>query len=163
MQIKKTIWNAKPLEYSEKLTYEDFATAGPKKDAVVTRFDKPINEGIETGWQYKNLLTKDVSEDFYIAWIYFEPGSGHDYHLHSGVEIIYVLKNQVQIAYRSKEGTDIKLILKEGDTFYSPEGTAHSCWNISDKVAEFLVIKSPPYFLEEIPLPPALKQIKLKE
>lgn len=161
--MKKTIWNAKPLKYSEDLTSEDFATTAPIKEVVVTRFKEPVNEGIEAGWKYKNLLTKDVSEKYYVAWIYFEPGTGHDYHAHSGDEIIYVLKNQVQVAYRSKEDKDIKLILKEGDVIYSPAGTPHSCWNIGDRECVFLVIKSPPYFLEEIPLPSALKQVKLKE
>jgi mannose-6-phosphate isomerase-like protein (cupin superfamily) len=157
--MRKNIWNAKSVKYSGKLTYDDFVTE--RKDPVVVHFDKPINEGAESKWSYKNLVTKDIGSNIYFAWIKMESAGGHDYHAHSGDEIIYVLQNKLQFAYRSTNGEDKKSVLREGDTVYVPTGTPHSFWNVAEKPCTFLVMKSPPYFLEDIPIDPALRKVKL--
>ncbi len=72
-----------------------------------------------------------------------------------------MLKNSAQFTYRSKDEKDVKSILKEGDTAFIPEGTPHSFWNITDKPCNFIVLKSPPYFLEDLPLSPELEKIRL--
>jgi mannose-6-phosphate isomerase-like protein (cupin superfamily) len=160
MKAKSTnVWNAKPVKYSDVLKYEDFVIE--RKDASIIRFDDPINEGEEATWAYKNLVTKDLGADVYVAWIYIKPGGGHDYHAHSGWEIIYILEGSLQSTYRSKDDKDVKSILNPGDVIFIPEGTPHSVWNTTDKPCCFIVIKSPPYFLEDLPLDPEISEIRL--
>jgi len=157
---RKNVWNAKAIRYAGDLTYEDFTIQ--RKDVTVIRFEKPLNEGAEPGWRYKNLVTRNIgSENVYLAWIFLEAGGGHDYHAHSGDEIIYILQNDVQFTYRSKGERDERSTLEEGDAAFIPAGTPHSVWNVKDKPVAFMVVKSPPYFLDEIPLDPALRQIRL--
>lgn len=158
--MKKNVWNTKPLKYSEDLEYDDFIIE--RKNAVITRFDDPINEGSQPGWSFKNLLTKDVGSNIYLAHITLPHESGHDYHAHSGSEIIYVLEGKLQSTYSSTSGKDVKNVLERGDCVYVPEGTPHSVWNIGEKECKFIVIKKPPYFLEDIPLPSELKKKSLK-
>lgn len=159
--MKKTIYNAKALTYGPEVTFDDLGLE--LKDARVTGLTRPVNEGAETGWDFKNLVTKDIGSDrLYVAWISMDSGGGHDYHVHTGEEAIYVLKGEVQFAWRSKEGKDIKEILGQGDVCWSPAGTPHSFWNIGKDACNFLVIKSPPYFLEQVPLPPDIAGVKLR-
>ena len=70
------------------------------------------------------------------------------------------LKNQIQFAYRS-ENRNVVSILREKDAIFVPTGSPHSFWNVGNEDCTFLVIKSPPFFLEEIPLDPAIEKIKL--
>lgn len=156
---KENIWNSKPLRYSGELSYNDFVVE--RKNAVIVRFNTPINQGSGGNWAYKNLITKDIGSEIYVAYITMKPGGGHDYHAHSGDEIVFMLENKVQFAYRSKDDKDIVTELNPGDAVYVPAGTPHSFWNIYDKPCNFLVIKHPPYFLEEIPLPREIREIKL--
>lgn len=148
------------MKYSKDLKYDDFAIE--RKNAAVTFFKKPLNEGSKPRWSYKNLVTKDIGSDIYLSWILFERGGGHDYHAHSGEEILYILKGKVQFAYRSTNEEDVKVILGPGDSVYVPQGTPHSLWNLGEEDCNFIVIKSPPYFLEEVPLPPEIKEKSLK-
>ncbi len=148
------------MKYSKDLKYDDFAIE--RKNATVTFFKKPLNEGSQLGWSYKNLVTKDIGSDIYLAWILFERGGGHDYHAHSGEEILYILKGKVQFAYRSTNKEDVKVILGPGDSAYVPRGTPHSLWNLGGDECNFIVVKSPPYFLEEVSLPPEIKEKSLK-
>ncbi len=157
--LKENIWNSKPLRYSSELLYDDFVIE--RKDAIIIRFNTPLNQGSGGNWSYKNLVTKDIGSEIYVAYIIMEPGGGHDYHAHSGDEIVFMIENKLQFAYRSKEDKDIITELNPKDTVYIPAGTPHSFWNVYDKPASFLVIKSPPFFLEEIPLPKEIKEIKL--
>jgi len=98
-----------------------------------------------------------------LAWIHMDPKGGHNYHAHSGDEIIYMLENEAQFTYMNKEGKDIKNLIKKGDAAFIPAGTPHSFWNIGQESCAFIVIKSPPYFLEEIPLPREIKERKLAQ
>ena len=158
----QNIWNTKPTNYSDDLTYEDFVIE--PKDATIVRFDSPITEGSQSSWRYKNMVTKDIGSDkVYLAWIYFEPKAGHDYHAHTCDESIFMIENEAQFTYLSTKKENVKGILRKGDSVFVPAGTPHSLWNISNKPCQFVVVKSPPYFLEEIPLPKELKRIRLLE
>ena len=158
---KQSIWNIRPVSYAESLEYRDFVTE--PKDATIIKFEKPVNEGERPGWSFKNLVTKDVgSNNVYMAWIYFEAGGGHDYHAHSSDEIIHMLKGRAHFTFSSKSGEDIENKLGKGDSTFIPAGTPHSIWNAGTGPCEFIVIKSPPFFLEEIPLPEELKQKKFQ-
>ena len=158
--MEKNIWNSKPVGYSSELEYKDFVTTS--KDATVVKFEKPINEGERPGWSFKNLVTKDVgSNNVYVAWIHFDPAGGHDYHAHSSDEIIHLLEGEVQFTFSSKSGADERSMMKKGDSAFVPAGTPHSVWNTGNVQCEFIVIKCPPYFLEEIPLPEDLKNKRL--
>ncbi len=149
------------MTYAKELEYRDFVT--DPKDATIIKFDKPINEGERPGWSFKNLVTKDMGSDkVYMAWIHFDAGGGHDYHAHSSDEIIHVLKGTAQFTFSSKSREDIQSKLEAGDSTFVPAGTPHSIWNASIGPCEFIVIKSPPFFLEEIPLPDDLKQKKFQ-
>ena len=148
---RPNIWNSKALDYSSGLTYDDFLF--DPKDAKIIRSKSPINKGSEKGWSFKNLVTKDIGSDkIYLAQIYFDRGGGHNYHAHTCDEIVYLLQGIAQFTYRSKGGKDIANELKPGDTAFCPAGTPHSLWNAGEGACAFLVIKSPPYFLEQIPL-----------
>ena len=159
MSMKMNVWNSKPVKYTGDLGYDDFVV--DRKDARVIRFDNPINEGKDVGWAYKNLVTKDMGSNTYLAWIHFEPGGGHDYHAHSGWEAIYMLGGSLQFVYRSTEERDVKSMLRKGDVAVVPEGTPHSFWNTTEESCNFLVVKTPPYYLEELPLDPNLREIRL--
>lgn len=154
--MKDTVWNAKQLKYGEGLSYDDFVVR--REDPVIVRASSPVNAGAEPTWSYRNMLTKDVGSDIYLAHISFPAGGGHDYHAHSGWEAIYMLKGKLQSTYRSIDGKDVQTILEPGDVIYAPQGTPHSVWNAEEEGCEFLVIKFPPYFLEDIPLPAELQQ-----
>ena len=157
--MKNTVWNTKSLRYSKEMKYSDFITE--RKDAVITRFDSPINEGAQPGWSFKNLLTKDVGSDIYLAYITLPFNNGHGYHAHSGSEIIYVLEGKLRSTYYSVKGEAVTNVLEPGDCIYAPEGTPHSVWNVGEKECRFIVVKNPPYFLEDIPLPPELNKKNL--
>jgi quercetin dioxygenase-like cupin family protein len=159
MHVKANIWNSKALKYSEELSFEDIIIQ--RRDAVIVKFNEPVNEGVQPTWSYKNLLTKDVGSDIYVAWIRMEPGGGHDYHAHSGDEIVFMLSGKAQFTYRSVDEKDVRTILETGDLAYFPAGTPHSVWNIFKETCTFLVIKHPPFFLEELPLPEEIRKIKL--
>lgn len=152
--MDENIWNSKELKYSEDLKYEDFVTE--RDDATVVKANDPINKGSQPGWSFKNMVTKDIGSDIYVANITFPSGGGHNYHAHSGVEIIYMLKGKLQSTFASNDGEDVKNILELGDTIFVPHGVPHSVWNAGSGRCEFLVIKEPGYFLEDIPLPEGL-------
>lgn len=148
------------MTYSSKLRYEDFVNE--RKDASVVRFNQPVNQGSQKGWKFKNLVTKDIGSDrLYVAWIHFDPGGGHDYHAHTCDEAIHMLEGNAQFTYRSNRNLDVKNTLRKGDVAFIPAGVPHSFWNIGNSECRFIVIKSPPYFLEEIPLPKELKEKRL--
>jgi mannose-6-phosphate isomerase-like protein (cupin superfamily) len=157
---RPSIWNAKAMTYSSELRFEDFVNE--KKDASIVRFARPINEGSQKGWKFKNMVTKDIGSDkLYMAWIHFDPGGGHDYHAHTCDEAIRMLEGVAQFTYRSKQGVDVKNIIEKGDVAFIPAGVPHSFWNLGKGKCRFIVVKSPPYFLEEIPLPKELKEKRL--
>jgi mannose-6-phosphate isomerase-like protein (cupin superfamily) len=157
---RPNIWNSKVIRYSDELRFEDFASE--KKDASVVRFESPVNQGSQKGWSFKNLVTKDIGSDkLYLAWIDFDRGGGHDYHAHSCDEVIHMLEGTAQFTYYSKRANDVKNVLRKGDVAFIPAGVPHSFWNIGDGNCRFIVIKSPPYFLEEIPLPKGVKEKRL--
>ena len=158
--IKKNIWNEKELNYTDDLEYDDFVVE--RDEPVVVKSDNPVNEGDRPTWSFKNLLTKDVGSDIYLARITFPEDGGHDYHAHSGWEIIYVLSGKLQSTYRSTDGEDVQSILEPGDVIFAPHGTPHSVWNAGEGECEFLVMKMPPYFLEGIPLPEGLEEKSFK-
>ena len=156
---RPNIWNSKTIKYSPDLTYEDFVTK--TEEGRVIKFQEPVNGGSEPGWAYKNLVTKDIGSNVYVAWIHMDAGGGHNYHAHSCDEIVHVLEGEAQFTYLTQDGKDKKNILKKGDTAFGPAGTPHSFWNVGDGACSFIVIKSPPYFLEDIPLPREIKERNL--
>jgi len=158
--MKKTVWNEKQLEYGEEMEYSDFVTK--RENTIIVRSDNPVNEGDRPTWSFKNMLTKDIGSDMYLAHITFPKGGGHDYHAHSGWEIMYILTGSLKSTYHSTEGEDVSNILNPGDIVRAPEGTPHSVWNNGDEECTFLVMKIPPYFLEDIPLPEELAKKSFK-
>ncbi len=158
--MKKTVWNEKELKYSDDMEYSDFVTT--KENPIYIKNDNPVNEGDRPTWSFKNLLTKDIGSDMYLAHITFPPGGGHDYHAHSGWEIMYILSGSLKSTYYSNEGEDISTTLEEGDLVRAPEGTPHSVWNNGEEECTFLVMKMPAYFLEDIPLPDEIAKKSFK-
>lgn len=157
--MRKTVWNEKEIVYGGGLTFDDFISQ--RQNVIITRGVAPVNAGAQATWAYKNMLTKDIGAPIYLAVITFPSQGGHDYHAHSGWEVIYILKGRLLLTYYSVEGEDVQVILEPGDVMFAPEGTPHSVWNVDD-MCEFVVIKSPPFFLESLPLPDELRSKSFK-
>jgi len=158
--MKETVWNAKQLDYAKGLRYDDFVVR--RENPIVVRSSSPVNTGSQPTWAYRNMLTKDVGSELYLAYITLFEGGGHDYHAHSGWEAIYMLKGRVQFTYQSVGGEDIQTVLEPGDAVFVPHGVPHSFWNMEKGESEFLVMKIPPFFLENIPLPSELQEKSFK-
>lgn len=160
MAFKPSVWNTKRMKYSDDLKYEDFAVT--REDGMFIYADKPVSQGKGATTSYNNILTKDVGSDIYFARLEFLPGGGHDYHAHTGVEVLYVQDGVLSVSYRSADDRDVGTECRVGDTAYFPAGTPHAVWNATNDICHFLVIKyGAPYHYEEIPLPPAVKEVRL--
>lgn len=159
MSFAPNVWNTKRLKYPEDLKYEDFVSK--KEDGRFIFADQPVSKGKGSTTSYNNILTRDEGSDIYFASLEFLPGGGHNYHAHTGVEVLYMLDGKLRATYRSKDGKDVTIDCKAGDTAYFPAGTPHAVWNLTNERCHFLVIKfGAPYHYEEIPLPPEIKDLK---
>ena len=158
--MRKNVWNSREVRYADSLKYEDFFDHW--ENGLFSWGSKPFSTTEGPTWSCSNLLTRDNGSHLYVAQVDLEPGGGHDYHAHVCVEFAYMIAGEAQFVYRSTEDRDVCEVLKAGDAAYFPSGTPHSAWNISGKPCKLLVIKlEPPYSFEELPLPAALKRLKL--
>ena len=162
MSFKPNVWNTRRLKYSEDLKYEDFVSKVEDGRFIVG--EKPTSQGKGPTTSYNNILTRDEGSELYFARLEFLPGGGHNYHAHTGVEVLYMLDGKLQATYRSKDSKDVTVECKPGDTAYFPAGTPHAVWNLTNELCHFLVIKfGAPYHYEEIPLPSEVKDIKFNK
>ncbi|MGH2638337.1 MAG: cupin domain-containing protein, partial [Rhabdochlamydiaceae bacterium] len=156
MASKPNAWTTKKVRYGDDLEYDDFVVK--REDGVIVYGDRPVSQGKGATSSYNNMLTRDMGSEVYLARIEFLPGGGHDYHAHTGIEVLYMLDGRLKVTYRSKDDRDVTAECKAGDMAYFPSGTPHAVWNTSSELCHFIVVKhGPPYHFEEIPLPLPLK------
>lgn len=161
MPSRASVWNTKKVKYDSDLRYEDFVLK--RENGMIIYADQPVSRGKGQTTSYNNILTREEGSDIYMARLEFLPGGGHEYHAHSGVEVLYMLDGKLKVTYRSEDDLDVTAECKAGDTAYFPPGTPHAVWNVTNDLCHFIVIKygTVPYHYEEIPLPASVKDVRL--
>lgn len=102
-------------------------------------------ESLERGihhWFSRPDITE--SEDLIVVRVDLEPGGGHPFHIHPGMdEVIYIISGQAE-QWIEKEVKN----LGPGEAVYIPKKMVHATFNSGDEPLSFLAILSPAADLE---------------
>lgn len=99
-------------------------------------FSEPVPMGLNEFFSHPSSEIGAPTEDLIFVRGTLDPGTGHDFHLHTDrEEFIYVLSGTIE----QWVGTE-KKICTAGDVIYVGHGKVHGSFNVGDGTAQILAI-----------------------